>query len=145
MNRQNGGQSRGREIKSWIFNGYKKGTKKKKSEFGYSRSPRRAWQCPVSCVAMVVTLGVVPARLCLTLPRTTPRLPVLILISPFKFLWYEQHAGQLSIGQKEYEIVKRFGIDKHSSLICPTSNKKISASMLWTIISSIHKFESLIY
>lgn len=51
--------------------------------------------------AMVVTLGVVPARLCLTLPRTTPRLRVLIPISPFKFLWYEQHAGQLSIGRQE--------------------------------------------
>lgn len=32
------------------------------------------------------------ARLCLTLPRTTPRLRVLILISPFKFLWHGQHA-----------------------------------------------------
>lgn len=36
---------------------------------------------------IVGALGVVAvARLCLTLPRTTPRLRVLILISPFKFL-----------------------------------------------------------
>lgn len=48
---------------------------------------------------VVGALGVVAvARLCLTLPRTTPRLRVLILISPLKFLW-QQHAGQLSIGQ----------------------------------------------
>jgi len=44
--------------------------------------------------------GVV-ARLCLTLPPTDPRLRVLILISPFKFLRQprETHAGQLSIGR----------------------------------------------
>lgn len=82
------------------FNGFARKEKKRNGMFlGYSRSPRRAWPCPVS--QMVVTLGVVPARLCLTLPRTTPRLRVLIPISPFKFLWYEQHAGQLSIGQQE--------------------------------------------
>jgi len=34
------------------------------------------------------------ARLCLTLPRTTPRLRVLILISPFKFLWHGQRAAR---------------------------------------------------
>lgn len=53
----------------------------------------------VPCHNVVGALGVVAvARLCLTLPRTTPRLRVLILISPLKFLW-QQHAGQLSIGQ----------------------------------------------
>lgn len=34
------------------------------------------------------------ARLCLTLLRMTPRLHVLILISPFKFLWHEQRAAR---------------------------------------------------
>lgn len=33
------------------------------------------------------------ARLCFTLLRMTPRLRVLILISPFKFLWHDQRAA----------------------------------------------------
>lgn len=119
---ENGGRHGGRSVPGSLMDA-KKGWIEK-ANFGYSRSPRRAWPYPVSPVAMVVTLGVVPARLCLTLPRMTPRLRVLIPISPFKFLWYEQHAGQLShrpAGIRDRETIRHVtGI--RSSLICLTGN-----------------------
>jgi len=71
----------------------------------YSQLPRRAWPCCVRCCRNDGHTGCgAVARLCLTLPRMTPRLRVLILISPFKFLWYDQQHEQANFPSASREL-----------------------------------------
>lgn len=91
---------------------------------GYSQSPQRAWPCLSSSVprCVVGALGVVAvARLYLTLPRTIPRLRVLILISPFKFLW-QRHMPTFHRPGLCYALAVLHAEDERFSLFTPPTS-----------------------